>query len=112
MSKLTNVEVIETADVVCVMWSGRVAERRPGVAFEPLFERLAGMQRDLLFDLSGLEHISSTTLVVFMQFMKRVQALGLRVHLRYDEAVSWQRMSFSGLARLASGSIPRVATAA
>jgi anti-anti-sigma regulatory factor len=93
---------IETSDTILVKWTGRAADRRPAAVLEPVFDRLLELGRDLVFDLSGLEHISSSTMVVIMKFVKRITALGLGIDFQYDETVSWQRMTFGALRSLAA----------
>ncbi|PRP93387.1 hypothetical protein ENSA5_42860 [Enhygromyxa salina] len=96
-----GLEII-SGDLVHVRWSGRAAERRPAAALNPVFEKLIELDRNIVFDLSRLEHISSSTMVVVMKFVKRLAALGRGIDVRYDRSVSWQRMTFASLERLAA----------
>ncbi len=94
-----RIETAATATVT-VTWTGRAADRRPAAVLEPIFTRLLGLGRDLVFDLTGLEHISSLTMVVIMKFVKQLNLCGLSIDFRYDESVSWQRMTFETLRSL------------
>lgn len=100
---------VEASTTTVVKWVGRACDRRPAAGLEPIFDQLIGLGRDIVFDLTGLEHMSSSTLVVIMKFVKRLQGLGLAIEFRYDEAVSWQRMTFATLASLGA---PRLSLAA
>ncbi len=102
MDAHTDVELsIETTKMV-VTWTGRAADRRPAAVLNPIFDQLLAIGRDMVFDLSGIAHMSSLTLVVIMKFVKQVNAAGLRIDFRYDESVAWQRRMFASLRRIAA----------
>lgn len=102
MNAHTEVELsIQADETVTVKWTGRAADRRPAAVLNPVFEQLLEMRRNLIFDLSGLEHMSSSTMVVIMKFVKQVNAAGIAIDVEYDESVSWQRMMFASLRKLA-----------
>lgn len=102
MNAHTEVELsIQTAETVTVKWTGRAADRRPAAVLNPVFDQLLEVGRNLVFDLSGLEHMSSSTMVVIMKFVKQVNAAGIAIEFEYDESVSWQRMMFASLRKLA-----------
>ncbi len=103
MNAHTDVELsILAAEAVTLVWTGRASDRRPAAVFTPVFERLLASDRHLVFDLSGLEHMSSSTLVVIMKFVKQLQGLGRTIEFCYDESVSWQRMMFASLRRMST----------
>jgi hypothetical protein len=93
----------EVAGAYTVAWKGRASGSRPDERFTALFTRLLEADRRIELDVSGLEHISSPTLVVLMRFLKQVEARGLDLVLRYDDSVSWQRMTFEPLRRAVAG---------
>jgi hypothetical protein len=98
----TNIDLqIDFTGALTVKWSGRANDRRPGATVGPTLERLVGMKRYLRFDFTELEHISSSTLVVVLKFFKQLNEQGIGYDYRYDDRVSWQRMTFSQLDALA-----------
>ena|SRR5690554_6086517 len=104
MNAHTEVElhIQQAAKTVLVQWTGRAADRRPASNLNPIFEGLLAMGRALVFDLSRLDHMSSSTLVVIMKFVKQLNALGIAIDFQYDESTSWQRMMFAPLRRMAT----------
>lgn len=103
MNAHTEVELnIQAAETVVVKWTGRASDRRPAAVLNPVFEQLLALGRDLVFDLGGLEHMSSSTMVVIMKFVKQLNAMGLTIDIRFDESISWQRMMFASLKRMAA----------
>jgi hypothetical protein len=103
MNAHTEVELnIQAGESVTVTWTGRAADRRPGAVLNPVFDQLLAIGQNLVFDLSGLEHMSSSTMVVIMKFVKQVNAAGIAIAIEYDESVSWQRMMFASLVRMAA----------
>ena len=103
MSSRSDLELqIDFTGALTVKWAGQANDRRPAAALTPFFERLLATKRYLRFDLSGLEHMSSTTLVVVMKFFKQLNKCGVGYDLRFDESVAWQRMTFAQLHALAA----------
>lgn len=92
---------IDFTGALAVKWSGCANDRRPSATVAPELERLLTMKRYLRFDFTDLEHISSTTLVVVLKFFRQLNELGIGYDYRYDDRLSWQRMTFSQLDALA-----------
>lgn len=95
---------IDLTGAVLVRWTGSANDRQPAAALNPFFERLLGMGRYIRFDFSGLVHISSTTLVVVLRFLKKLNVMGVGFDFRYDQSVGWQRMMFAPVATLSAPS--------
>ncbi len=93
---------IDFTGALTIKWAGAANDRRPKAALTPLFERLLGTKRYLRFDFCALEHMSSSTLVVVMQFLKELNKRGIGFDLRFDDTAAWQRMTFSQLQVLAA----------
>ena len=103
MNSRTDIDLqIDFTGAVLVKWTGCANESRPGAGLAPVFDKLLAMGRYVRFDFTELKHISSSTLVVIMKFFKQLNALGVGFDFRYDEAASWQRMTFAPLAALSA----------
>jgi hypothetical protein len=96
-----ELDVSTDDDRLRVQWKGRANERRPAATLNPFFERLIEAAKAssarIEFDMSELEHISSSTIVVIVQLLKKLDAERLPIMLEYDDSVSWQHMTFDAL---------------
>lgn len=93
---------IDFTGALTVKWTGRANDRRPAAALNPMFDKLIAMQRYLRFDFCELEHMASSTLVVLLKNFKKLQAMGIGFEFRYDDRVTWQRMTFAQLESFAA----------
>jgi hypothetical protein len=96
--------VDEADDRITVRWQGKANTRRPAALLRPFFDELvahaARSRKPIEFRMAELEHISSSTIVVVVQLVKRLEEAGVRLAIEYDEAVGWQRMTFGALSYL------------
>lgn len=105
-SSLTSGELaIDVADgadrsIVCT-WRGRSVERDPGALLNPYFEQLLdsahGRGAALEMSFSSLEHFNSSTIATLIRFIQSARGRGVRLVLRYDARLKWQRLSFEAL---------------
>lgn len=103
----------ERPDAHRICWKGRANDPRPTALLAPLFEDLLHLaQKKIEFDMSGLEHISSSTLVLIMQFLKKAHEQGLVAEVKYDSTVRWQRMTFAPLRNMMTRPCPAEGTGA
>lgn len=96
MDKLT-ISLLSTAGGPLVLqWRGEVSSRDPGQVLTPYFSSLFGEKPDLtkvVFDFSGLDFMNSSILVPIVAFITEAGKRSVKVELRYNSEVSWQRVS-------------------
>lgn len=98
---LTLKGVPADAGPIVIEWHGKANARRPAEVLDPYFGRLLeaaqASGRPLCFDFQQLRHFNSSTIVVLMQFIKRLEQQHVELTLRYDVRQKWQKMTFEAL---------------
>ena len=83
------------------VWHGRSNARNPSQVLQPFFASIlaqasASGQR-VEMDFTTLEHFNSSTITALIQLIQDCRSKGLRLRLRYDDKVKWQKLSFGAL---------------
>ena len=99
-----QIDLDERADTISACWRGKANARRPSALLAPLFEdlvaRASATKKNIDFRMAELEHVNSSTIVVIVQLIKRLEEARIPIAIEYDATTSWQRMIFSALSYL------------
>lgn len=96
-----HLEVTGSEGEIRVTWRGKANARRPSALLSPWFDDVVEEaklgKKTIFFSMSQLDHISSSTIVVVVQLIKRLEAERIGITIEYDESVNWQHMTFDAL---------------
>ncbi|WP_394827725.1 hypothetical protein [Pendulispora albinea] len=94
-----TIEVFESHASAQVIWRGVSEARDPDAVLVPFLNALAdrwrvGKSKPVTVDFRPFEYMNSATVIPILQFVKRLDAAGVRTRVIYDQSVSWQRVNF------------------
>lgn len=91
-----RVSLVDYERQVLISWRGVFDALNPNQTLgEFLWKQQEGLRnRDVLIDFSKMEFLNSTTLAVMLRFVKELDAIILKLTLRFNTAESWQMVSF------------------
>ncbi len=91
-----RVSVVDYERQVLIIWRGVFDALNPNQTLgEFLWKQQEGLRnRDVLVDFSKMEFLNSTTLAVMLRFVKELDAIILKLTLKFNTAESWQMVSF------------------
>lgn len=96
-----EVSVDEPTSSVLLYWRGKSNERNPSAVLQPYFSKLLvevlekGHSLELHFE--ELEHFNSSTITAIIQLIQDARSKGLRLMIRFDAKLKWQKLSFDAL---------------
>ncbi|QTA91091.1 hypothetical protein [Desulfonema magnum] len=87
---------------VSMSWQGKSDDSNPSVSLNPYLEQLVNELKgdELFIEYNTLKYMNSSTVMPIMQFMKNLEAGGIKTMITYDSGSDWQRATFSALQAL------------
>ncbi len=96
-----RIDVEEHQGVLKLTWTGKSNARNPSQLLAPFFAPLVESARSsgstLSLDFEKLEHFNSSTITAIILLIQECRSKGLRLSLRFDPRVKWQKLSFDAL---------------
>jgi len=92
-----TIESLEQNNQLVLRWLGRSETKDPSRALQPLMEAvISALQsaQSVEFDFRALEYMNSSTIRPILKLLQTASTRAANVHVRYDAAKTWQRMSF------------------
>ena len=86
---------------LCLVWRGKSDDRHPAVHLAPYFDKVlarAAERRvavEMRFD--ELDHFNSSTIGAVIKLIQDARLRKVRLLIRYDARVKWQKLSFDAL---------------
>lgn len=96
-----RIDVEEDPTSIRLAWTGKSNARNPSSLlspfFSPLVESATGTKRTLVLEFHKLEHFNSSTITAIILLIQECRAKGVRLSLKFDQNVKWQKLSFDAL---------------
>lgn len=102
-----SIAVNKTPEAIELTWTGKSIDRQPAKILDPFFKtalaeaETAAAAIEMRFE--RLEHFNSSTLAALIALVQQAHGKGIKLVIRFDRALKWQRLSFDALRVLAKG---------
>ncbi|MFO0662264.1 MAG: hypothetical protein U0165_20900 [Polyangiaceae bacterium] len=96
-----DVSVDEASSAVLLYWRGKSNERNPSAVLQPFFSKLMvevlEQKHSLELHFEELEHFNSSTITAIIQLIQDCRSKGVKLMIRFDAKLKWQKLSFDAL---------------